>query len=307
MQRVMQAYFNTTATTTSPGDVIIMLYDGAISFLERAKQKIIEKDYAQKGILISKAMDVIGELDGSLNIDKGGNLAENLHSLYFFCNTHLLQANLKMDTEKIDKVITILTDLRDAFATIINTPEAVQAAQNNAMSQRAQAPQVRMPVSRAPAPASMGTARASSFYSKNTQAFASPQRPVAPSPKPVPATDQPAFAPTQAPIPSGPQVMAQDQTSGAPHPAQAAPKASPVMTGHISAPKPLPETTQAEPSHAPDSSSLESAKVLASPTTEGDPPAKAPESQQNTAPTPPPSRLGSRFQGAAMYKKFAQN
>lgn len=171
MQRVMQAYFNTTATTTSPGDVIIMLYDGAISFLERAKQKIIEKDYAQKGILISKAMDVIGELDGSLNIDKGGNLAENLHSLYFFCNTHLLQANLKMDTEKIDKVITILTDLRDAFATIVNTPEAVQAAQNNAMSQRAQAPQVRMPASSAPAPSSIGTARASSLYSKNIQAF----------------------------------------------------------------------------------------------------------------------------------------
>ena len=299
MQRVMQAYFNTTATTTSPGDVIIMLYDGAISFLERAKQKIIEKDYAQKGILISKAMDVIGELDGSLNIDKGGNLAENLHSLYFFCNTHLLQANLKMDTEKIDKVITILTDLRDAFATIVNTPEAVQAAQNNAMSQRAQAPQVRMPVSSAPAPSSIGSARASSLYSKNIQAFTASQNPAGRASTPAGVTpDQAGTSPvTDSPMEASmqPSTTVPIQAS-VPTPTGAPVQASTAPTGASPAMPTQPKTSHGVP--------LEAANINKTTTSA---PAQTVETQETATLAPPPSRLESRFQGAALYKKFAQN
>lgn len=260
MQRVMQAYFNTKATTTSPGDVVVMLYDGAISFLERAKQKIIEKDYAQKGILISKAMDVIGELDSSLNIDKGGNLAENLHSLYFFCNTQLLQANLKMDTAKLDQVITILTDLRDAFASIVNTPEAMQAAQGNAMSQRAQAPQTRMPVPQSTAPSNIGFAKASSLYAKNTAGFGMAQ------PAPAMATTRPIT-----PEDTSTQIV----------------EASPHTESISTAPVPQKEeNTHASPIDSP-----------------AKPSPQAPAAE-NTVPQS--SQNASRFQGAALYKRFAQ-
>lgn len=121
MLKAAQAYFQTQVTTTSQGQLLLMLYDGAIKFLKQAKVKIGEKSYAEKGILISKAIDVISELDGSLNCQKGGDLAQNLHNLYFFCNTRLLQANMKMDTKLIDDVIGILDGLRDAFAQITDT------------------------------------------------------------------------------------------------------------------------------------------------------------------------------------------
>jgi flagellar protein FliS len=111
----------TQVTTTTPGHLVVMLYDGAITFLEQAKQEIEVRNYAKKGILISQALDIISELDGSLNTEKGGELAQNLHKLYMYCSTRLLQANLKMDITLIDEVIGILSSFRSAFSEISKT------------------------------------------------------------------------------------------------------------------------------------------------------------------------------------------
>ncbi|WP_432735640.1 flagellar export chaperone FliS [Maridesulfovibrio sp. FT414] len=127
MQRAAHAYLSTQIHTTSKGELLIMLYDAAIKFMKQAKIKIEERDYAAKGILISKAIEVISELTSSLNKEKGGELAENLSQLYLFCNTQLLQANLKMDTKKLDDVIKIIDGIASAYREIIPTVEA-QAA-----------------------------------------------------------------------------------------------------------------------------------------------------------------------------------
>ncbi len=121
MQRAANAYMQTQVTTTTPGHLVVMLYDGAITFLEQAKQEIEVRNYAKKGILISQALDIISELDGSLNTEKGGELAQNLHKLYMYCSTRLLQANLKMDITLIDEVIGILSSFRSAFSEISKT------------------------------------------------------------------------------------------------------------------------------------------------------------------------------------------
>ncbi|KAF5035717.1 Flagellar secretion chaperone FliS [anaerobic digester metagenome] len=121
MHKAANAYMQTHVTTTTPGHLVVMLYDGAITFLEQAKQEIAANNFAKKGILISQALDIIAELDGSLNNEKGGELAQNLHRLYMYCNTRLLRANLKMDTAIIDEVIGILSSFRSAFAEISRT------------------------------------------------------------------------------------------------------------------------------------------------------------------------------------------
>ena len=118
MHKAASAYMQTHVTTTTPGHIVVMLYDGAITFLEQAKEEVAARNYAKKGILISQTLDIIAELDGSLNNEKGGDLARNLHRLYMYCNTRLLQANLKMDTAIIDEVIGILSSFRSAFAEI---------------------------------------------------------------------------------------------------------------------------------------------------------------------------------------------
>lgn len=134
MYKAKQAYLQTQVTTTTQGELVVMLYDGAIKFLQQAKEKMAEKSYAEKGILISKALDIIAELDASLNIEKGGDLSSNLHSLYVYAQGRLLQANLKVSPDIVDEVINMLSSLRGAFAEIINSPEAI-AAQKQAPEQ----------------------------------------------------------------------------------------------------------------------------------------------------------------------------
>ena len=134
MYNAARTYLQTQVTTTNPGDVVVLLYGGAIKFLQQAKQKMAERDMEQKGLLISKALDIIGELEASLNTQKGGELGENLHKLYFYCNTRLLMANLKLDPKLIDEVITILSGLQSAFEEIKNQNPAPFSSTTSTMT-----------------------------------------------------------------------------------------------------------------------------------------------------------------------------
>jgi len=139
MQRVASAYLQTQVTTTSQGDLVVMLYDGALKFLHQAKAYLAANDMAQKGITISKALDVINELDCALNMKQGGSLAGNLHGLYLFCSSQLVKANMKKDPAMIDNVIRVLSGLRSAYAQILTLPEAQAAAQQAAANLHATA------------------------------------------------------------------------------------------------------------------------------------------------------------------------
>lgn len=158
MRQAARVYFETQVTTTSRGQILLMLYDGAINFLNQAKELIAVKDYVEKGKRISSAIDIINELASSLNAEKGGDLAANLNQLYFYCNKRLFMANSRMDTKMIDEVIKILSGIRSAYAQIMETPEAVEAmAQAAAASSAAKGPRTPVgaqacPVSNTPIP-----------------------------------------------------------------------------------------------------------------------------------------------------------
>ncbi|MCL1939984.1 MAG: flagellar export chaperone FliS [Desulfovibrionaceae bacterium] len=171
MQRAASAYLQTQVTTTSQGDLVVMLYDGAIKFLNQAKGYLAANDMAKKGIAISKALDVINEMDSTLNMDKGGSLAGNLHGLYLFCSNHLVKANLKKDPAMIDDVIRVLSGLRAAYSQILTTPEAQAAAQQAAANLRATAilpprAQAGTATSGGEAPAPGANARIRAMYAK---------------------------------------------------------------------------------------------------------------------------------------------
>jgi flagellar protein FliS len=68
MQKGAQAYFSTHIATTDQGQLLLMLYDGALKFLAQAREKMLERDMAGKGVLISKAIDIVNELASSLNM-----------------------------------------------------------------------------------------------------------------------------------------------------------------------------------------------------------------------------------------------
>lgn len=112
---VQDKYRETTFSTQSQGQLVVMLYDGAIRFLKIAREKLEEEDYAGKGIYIGKAQDIISELNNSLDMDSGGELSKNLRALYNFLYRHLNQANMDRDAEKIRDCIDILQELHGAW------------------------------------------------------------------------------------------------------------------------------------------------------------------------------------------------
>ncbi len=112
------AYQQNSVMTQSGGHLVVMLYEGAIKFLEQSFPAIEKQDYAEKGRLIGRALDIINELDASLDFSASGELCTNLRKLYDFMRRHLLQANLKMDVQCVREVINLLDDLNQGWKAI---------------------------------------------------------------------------------------------------------------------------------------------------------------------------------------------
>jgi flagellar secretion chaperone FliS len=114
------AYQETAITTQNRGRLIVMLYDGAIKYLRQAIGDLAQNDFAAKGIHIARAQDILYELNTVLDIEKGGQIAQNLRSLYNFMQRHLSEANLRKDAQMIQEVIAMLEELNHSWRAITN-------------------------------------------------------------------------------------------------------------------------------------------------------------------------------------------
>jgi flagellar protein FliS len=112
------AYQEPAVCTQNRGQLVAMLYDGAINFLKQAIADLEKEDFASKGIRIAKAMDIILELNTVLDMEKGGQIAQNLRSLYNFMHHHLSQANIKKDAKMVQDVINLLEELKQGWQAI---------------------------------------------------------------------------------------------------------------------------------------------------------------------------------------------
>jgi flagellar protein FliS len=105
--------------TASPHRLILMLFDGAIAAVNIAKIEMNAGETTKKGASISKAIDlVMNGLHASLDMNEGGELAERLAALYDYMARRLLFANIKNSIAALDEVLTLLSDLRDAWEQI---------------------------------------------------------------------------------------------------------------------------------------------------------------------------------------------
>ena len=114
----IETYRETAITTQSKGRLIVMLYDGAIKFLKLAIIKIEENNPEDKGKYIKKAQDIITELNVTLDMEVGGEVAMNLRKLYIFMLGYLNTANIKQDPAKIKEVIKLLEELNQSWKAI---------------------------------------------------------------------------------------------------------------------------------------------------------------------------------------------
>ena len=123
-------YRKNAISTSSQGRLIIMMYEGAIKFATMAIKSIDEGDIAGQGKYISKTHDIISELSLALDIEKGGEVALRLESLYQYTLSQLTIANIKSDRKALENIIKILSPLNNAWEQLFHastkTEEGVQ-------------------------------------------------------------------------------------------------------------------------------------------------------------------------------------
>ncbi|WP_448377263.1 flagellar export chaperone FliS [Fervidobacterium sp.] len=104
-------YTEQMVMTASPAKLIELLLQKAITVIEEAKQLIDAKDYNNANTKIVRAQDIVMELNLSLDLEKGGDIAKNLRALYNYMYRTLVEANIKKDKKMLDDVKVLLEDL----------------------------------------------------------------------------------------------------------------------------------------------------------------------------------------------------
>ena len=111
----LDAYKDTEIQTADQGKLILMLYDGAIRFLNIAIENMTPRRYDVVNTNIIKAQDIVTELMLSLNLDQGGEIAQNLFNVYAYMKKRLLEGNIAKDAEILKEVVSHLSGLRSAW------------------------------------------------------------------------------------------------------------------------------------------------------------------------------------------------
>jgi flagellar secretion chaperone FliS len=112
-----QAYRQSAVLSATPGELVVMLYDGARKFLRQASIAMRDGQVERAHNTLRRAELIIAHLDGMLDYDQG-QLPERLHAIYQFCLAHLNAARLRQDASKLEEVSELLGELREAWAQV---------------------------------------------------------------------------------------------------------------------------------------------------------------------------------------------
>ena len=115
-----QQYKKQQIETASPEEILILLYDGAIRFLLIAKKGLSEEKNLEKfHNNMIKTQNIVMEFMNTLDLEIGGETAQNLYSLYEYLHYRLVQANIKKDLDMLDEVLGHLRQLKETWAEAI--------------------------------------------------------------------------------------------------------------------------------------------------------------------------------------------
>lgn len=106
------------AVDASPHRLIQMLMEGGLTRLAQARGAMERDQTGLKGELIGKAIGIIAGLRAALNLEQGGELAENLDSLYEYMISRLMDASLKNEAEPLDEVAGLLRNVKAGWDAI---------------------------------------------------------------------------------------------------------------------------------------------------------------------------------------------
>ncbi len=121
VHQVVGLYRNVAVESADPVGLVIMAYEGAISAIDRAVMALDEEDFKAKGEEIQKALALVSELMSSLDMEKGGEIARSLSSLYAYFMKRLLIADSRKDRKPLLEVRGHMAQLLDAWRELRGT------------------------------------------------------------------------------------------------------------------------------------------------------------------------------------------
>ena len=124
LQSSAQRYQSVQINTSTPGEVLLAVYDGLFKFLLRARHGFETGRRGEAGEAVSRAHAILSELMLALDPRHAPELCVNLTALYDFAMARLLEANRQQDASGIADVIRVLTPVREAFVIAVRGPGA---------------------------------------------------------------------------------------------------------------------------------------------------------------------------------------
>ena len=115
MRQYQQVGVKAQVTEADPHRLIQMLMQGGLDRIAQAKGAMEREAYAEKGVLIGKAINIIGGLRDVLDKDAGGELAANLERLYEYMTMRLFEASRHNDVSKLDEVAKLLGEIKSGW------------------------------------------------------------------------------------------------------------------------------------------------------------------------------------------------
>lgn len=128
----VKAYRSNAVLTASPGQLVLMLYDGALKAMAIAVEAFGRPETDTRRIEVinhqlQKAQNIIVELQSGLNMQVGGEFAQTLYRLYDYHTRRLFEANLRKDVTIVHEVEELVRSLRDAWAEMLTKQETAPA------------------------------------------------------------------------------------------------------------------------------------------------------------------------------------
>jgi len=111
-------YRQTEAQVQTPLELVVMLYDGALRFVAVARDAVERRDIPARREALSRVFAIVSELQSTLNMESGGEIAKSLDRLYSYINERLLAVAMENRVEPLDEARRLLETLRDGWSTI---------------------------------------------------------------------------------------------------------------------------------------------------------------------------------------------
>ncbi|MFH5187553.1 flagellar export chaperone FliS [Paenibacillus sp. TAB 01] len=108
-----QKYQNNQVTTATPGELTLMLFNGAIKFVKQARAALAEKQWEKSNQSNLRVQDIISEL--IITLDRSYPIAEQLMTMYDYMNRRLIEANIHKDDTILDEVEGLFVQFRDTW------------------------------------------------------------------------------------------------------------------------------------------------------------------------------------------------